>query len=348
MNDLRQLINQLDHIEKDGDLTRELDPTTGRIISKPFTENIARLIGAGAVGGGLALGANWLKDKFFSDTPDSNGPKSNGPKSNKPSPNEPGNISDFTKGPNNNTFVQTGPVGSNAGLPPNGTGHAGSNISPNDDAEDPNTWPPGVKKAPDSGYLDSKGMWIPTPFNIRTGEGKFGRWLPNSPANLVGIPANQWTPFQQKVERLQRKNAFVSSSAIEQSKSVKLPGGAPHIPGYKQIDPSKFSTDASGPGVNKTLDWVYAYQNGKNFILIAPDLFYNTKVSIGRYYPTWTDSGIRSNNDRVSSTNGTVYVAAQNFNVNDMILIVVVHTSIGAGNIGPQVLKSIQGSFKSV
>ena len=336
MNDLRQLINHLDHIDKGGDLNREIDPATGRIISKPLTENIARLIGAGIAGGGLALGANWLKDKFFSDNPDSSSPKSK--KSNSV---EPGNISDFS-GPGNSKFVPINtPAGSTGNSVPNGKGHAGSNIDPNDDPEDPKTWPPGVKKAPDFGYLDSKGMWIPTPFNIRTEEGKFGRWLPNSPANLVGIPANQWTPFQQKVEKLERRNAFINSSQIEQHKPVKLPGGAPDVPGYQQVDASRFST-ATGERIGPSdIPWVYAYKNGKNIILISPRLFYNMKPSIGRFYPGWgPQSGIRDNPSRQSTENGSVYVTASDFIVNDMILNVVVHAS--APKVGASILQNLK------
>jgi len=229
---------------------------------------------------------------------------------------------------------------------PNGNGgHEGSGIDPNDDPEDPKTWPKGVTKASDFGYLDPNGMWIPTPFQYRDENGDF-KTPKNSPANWTGIPHSKWTPFQLKLEKLQDKAAYTSASAIEQTKSVKLPNGAPEIPGYKQIDASKFNSDASGPGVNKTLNWVYAYQNGKNFILICPDLFYNTSIKIGRYYPNWLEGGIRSDDDKVPSTNGPVYVSASHFNVDDKILSVVVHISVGAPNIGAQILKSISGSLK--
>jgi hypothetical protein len=229
--------------------------------------------------------------------------------------------------------------------PSGNNGHDGSGIDPNADPEDPKTWPKGVTKASDFGYLDPQGKWIPTPFQYRDENGDF-KTPKNSPANRTGIPHNKWTPFQLKLEKLQDKAAYTSMSAIEQTKSVKLPDGAPQIPGYKQVDPKQFSADANGPGVNKNLDWVYAYKKGNDFILICPDLFYNTKLSIGRHYSDWNNGGMRADNDRVPSANGTVFVAAQSFNANDMILTVVVHTSIGAGNIGAQILKSISGSLK--
>ena len=230
-------------------------------------------------------------------------------------------------------------------------GQTGSNVGPNSDPEDPKTWPPGIKAAPDFGYLDPNGMWIPTPFHVRDAA---GRWdIPkNSPANRVGTQQRQMTPFQQKVEKLDYKSNLSSSSAIEQQKSVKLPDGAPTIPGYKQVDASQFSKDGNEGGVNVNMDWVYAYRKqgmlSKDFILIAPQLYYNMKLSIGRHYRTWNHPGIKTNNDRVPSKNGTVFVANQSFNVNDMILVVVVNTSIGAGNIGPQILKSISGSLTPV
>jgi hypothetical protein len=368
MNDLRKLI---EHIDRGGKTVRELDPRTGRIVTKPVIEGeIGRKVGsaiggvfgdkAAKFGGDMGDKAGDLLDKlnpFSSDKPTDTSTSTPAPKSNK---NGPSNISDFPSGANSSGRNADGSFNSDspfvkqmdakvaATRNPNGNGgHDGSNIDPNDDPEDPKTWPPGIKAAPDFGYLDAEGMWIPTPWSYRTEDGDW-KTIRNSPANLIGIPHNKYTPFQLKLEKMKSKVAFVSSSAIEQSKSVKLPGGAPQIPGYKQIDPNKFNTDASGPGINKNLDWVYAYQNGKNFILICPDLFYNTKISIGRHYPSWTNGGIRSDDDRVPSTNGTVFVAAQNFNVNDMILSVVVHSSIGAGNMGPKILKSIQGSLKSV
>ena len=227
---------------------------------------------------------------------------------------------------------------------PNGNnGHDGSGIDPNDDPADPKTWPSGVKAAPDFGYLDPEGMWIPTPFHVRDDE---GRWDPprKSPANLIGIGGKGLTPFQDKVQKMEGKFVNTSASAIEQQKSVKLPNGAPTIPGFQQVDANQFSTDAREPGMNKTIDWVYTYRRGKDFILIAPMFFYNTKISTGRHYPTWTGRGIKTDDDRVPSKNGTVFVANQSFNVDDKILSVVVNTSIGAGNIGPQILKSISAS----
>ena len=226
-------------------------------------------------------------------------------------------------------------------------GHDGSGIDPNDDPENPKTWPQGVTKAPDFGYLDDNGKWIPTPFQVRDEEGNW-KTPRNSPANVVGIPHNKYTPFQLAVEKMQNKVVYTSASAIEQVKAVNLPGGAPKIPGYTQVDASKFSTDAREPGLNKTLDWVYAYKKGPNFILIAPQLFYNTKISIGRYYDNWVGRGMRTDNDRVPSANGTVFVTNQHFDANDKILSIVVHTSMGAGNIGPQIIKSVSGSLKPV
>lgn len=227
---------------------------------------------------------------------------------------------------------------------PNGNnGHDGSGIDPNADPEDPKTWPEGVTKAQDFGYLDPNGKWIPTPFHVRDA---YGRWnLPRtSPANRTGIPANQMSPFQVAVQKMDYKSNLSSASAIEQVKFVKLPTGAPAIPGFQQVDANKFSNDAREPGLNKTVDWVYAYQRGKDFVLIAPMLFYNNKISIGRHYANWTGQGIKTDDDRVPSANGTVFVANQSFNANDMILTVVVNTSLGAGNIGPQILKSIAAS----
>jgi len=336
MNDLRKLIDHLEHIEQGGEFTRELDPNTVRIISKPVTENIGRLLGAAAGGAGLALGGKWLKDKFFSDKPESDKPELN-----KPNPNAPGDISDFS-GPDGSKFVPIKPPASTTGSSvAAGKGHVDSDISPNDDPEDPTIWPPGVKKAPDFGYLDPNGKWIPTPFNIHTDEGKFGRKIPNSPANLVGIPANQWTPFQQKVEKLERRNAFVNSSQIEQHKPVNLPSGAPQIPGYQQVNASRFST-ATGERIGPSdIPWVYAYKNGKNIILISPRLFYNMKPSIGRFYSGWgPESGIRDNPNRQSTENGPVYVTASDFIVNDMILNVVVHAS--ASKIGASILQNLK------
>ena len=364
-NDLRKL---LEHIDRGGKTAREFDPRTGRVVSVPVYEgDIGRKIGS-TVGGIFGKSAGDRLGQIGSDIGDMFGksgqdkPQTNAPGADKPNANGPANISDFSSGSTGS--VPSGQVGTSdqTGLTdfdkqmnaknggqqknPNGNGgHEGSGIDPNDDPADPKTWPPGIKPAPDFGYLDSDGMWIPTPFHIRTESG--GWKVPrNSPANLVGIPHNKYTPFQLKFEKMQEKVVYLSSSAIEQTRSVKLPRGAPDIPGYKPIDPKRFSTDASGPGVNKNLDWVYAYQNGKHFILIVPDLFYNTKISIGRYYNGWLDNGIRSDNDKVPSANGPVYVSAANFNADDKILSVVVHISVGAPNIGAQLLKSIAGSLK--
>ena len=216
-------------------------------------------------------------------------------------------------------------------------GQAGSTAGPNSDPEDPKTWPAGVKPAPDFGYLDPNGMWIPTPFHVRNG---VGNWI--IPAQL----RQQLTrPMLIKLQKIESKFISNGGCAVEQQKSIKLPDGAPTIPGYKQVDASQFFKDGG-------IDWVYAYRKqgmlSKDFILIAPQLYYNTKLSIGRHYRTWNHPGIKTNNDRVPSKNGTVFSANQSFNVNDMILIVVVNTSIGAGNIGPQILKSISGSLTPV
>jgi hypothetical protein len=184
-------------------------------------------------------------------------------------------------------------------------------------------------------------MWIPTPFDVRNEEGKW-RKPKNSPANLIGIPANQWTPFQQKVQKMQEKVAFLSSSAIEKQVPMQLPGGAPQIPGYTPIDPNRFSTDAKEPGLNKTLDWTYAYQKGKNIVLIASMLFPGMKLSIGRFYPGWDDNigNIRSGGGALKTANGTIHVSGLSFNYNDMIFDVVVHSTDPA--VGPQVLQNIK------
>jgi len=344
MSDLRKLIDLLEYIENDGELIRELDLTTGRIVSVPLTESLGKLIGAAVGGAASAFGAN----KFFSNKPESDKPNSNKsdldtPQSNKS--NAVANISDFSNGP-----VATPTPGQNpnpsgdqyGGKNPNGNnGHDGSKIGPNDDPADPKNWPPGIRPAPDFGYLDPQGMWIPTPFHERTPEGRW-RVPTNSPANYIGIMVKNWTPFQQKFHEMQNKSVYLSSSAIEQSKAVQLPGGAPQIPGYKPVDPKRFSSDMNEPGVNVTINWAYAYKNGKNFILIGPMLFYNTKLSIGRHYSTWGKGNLRSDNDKVPSNNGPVYVSAKSFNVNDMILDVVVHVSTGAPNIGAQIIQSIK------
>jgi hypothetical protein len=378
-NDLKKLI---EHIDRGGETTRELDLRTGRIVSKPVAEGeIGRKIGS-TIGGIFGKGAGDRLGQVGSDIGDMFGKSSPGKSnSNKSNSNEPGNISDFSSGPvaasrpksssavadtdtdsswnpptagrnadgsfnADHPFVKAMDAKTAANKNPNGNnGHDGSGIDPNDDPADPKTWPPGVKPAPDFGYLDPQGMWIPTPFDVRT---ESGRWKTpkNSPANYTGIMVKNWTPFQQKYHEMQNKSVYTSRSAIEQSKAVKLPGGAPQIPGYKQIDPKQFSSDMNEPGVNVTINWSYAYKKdsmlSKDFILIGPMLFYNTKLSIGRHYPSWGQGNLRSDNDKVPSNNGTVYVSAKDFNVNDMILDVVVHVSTGAPNIGSQILQNIK------
>lgn len=383
MSELRKLIDHLEHIEQGGELIRELDAKTGRVVSKPALstggkkwpttdaeirafqqanpplkvdgligqQTLARLQQSGYVppagfkpvankaatpgaapqGAPMPSAAGGNTSDFSNDTavPGLSGSKIAGQ-------NADGSFNSdhpFVLAMNKKTAAQKNPNGNN--------GHDGSGIEPNADPADPKTWPPGVKPAPDFGYLDSEGMWIPTPFDVRTEEGKW-RKPRSSPANTIGIMVKNNTPFQQKVQQMQDKVVYLSSSAIEQVKPMNLPNGAPTIPGYKQIDASRFSQDAREPGLNKTIPWVYAYQNGKNFILISPMLFYNTKLSIGRHYSTWGTGSLRSDDDRVPSANGPVYVSAKDFNVNDTILDVVVHVSVGAPNIGPQVLQSIK------
>jgi hypothetical protein len=150
----------------------------------------------------------------------------------------------------------------------------------------------------------------------------------------------KYTPFQKKFHEMEKKVVYTDNSAIERTKPVQLPGGAPQIPGYKQIDASRFSTDAREPNLNKTIEWVYAYQNGKNIILIAPTMFYNVKLSIGRYYNNWEDTSIRSGYGAIKSANGTMHVASKNFHYNDMILDVVIHST--DPKIGPQILQTIK------
>lgn len=394
MTDLRKLMDHLTHIDQGGRIIRELDPRTGRIVSKPVAEGeTGRKIGS-AIGGIFGKSAGDRLGQVGSDIgdffggSDSNKPRTSGSdfssgsqdrgSAAKPNfaapggaqrsmPAAPGGSQDGDSSSrksawNPPTAGRNADGSYNADHPfvlamdrkmaknrnPNGNGgHDGSGIDPNDDPADPKTWPKGVTEAPGFGYLDSTGMWIPTPFHVRNEEGDFN--VPrNSPANRIGIPHTQLTPFQLKFEKMQDKSVYSSASAIEQTKPVKLPDGAPTIPGYTQVDASKFSTDAREPGLNKTVDWVYAYRKGNDFILIAPQLFYNTKISIGRHYDNWVGRGLRTDDDRVPSKNGTVFVAAENFNVNDMILSVVVHTSMGAGNIGPQILKSISRSLTPV
>jgi hypothetical protein len=383
MSDLRKLIDQLEHIDRGGKLVRELDPRTGRIVSKPVVEGeIGRKIGS-AIGGIFGKGAGDRLGQIGSNIGDifdksNSSNKSNAPGSDKSTAPAVGNISDFSSGPGStganankdssavlrpggiagqnadgsfnadHPFVKAmdAKVAANKNLGGNG-GHDGSGIDPNDDPENPKTWPQGVTKAPDFGYLDANGKWIPTPFQVRDEEGNW-KTPRNSPANVVGIPHNKYTPFQLAVEKMQNKVAYTSASAIEQVKAVNLPGGAPNIPGFKQVDAAQFSQDAREPGLNKSLQWVHAYQRGKDFILIAPQLFYNTKISIGRYYDNWVGRGIRTDDDRVPSANGTVFVTNQHFDADDKILSIVVHTSMGAGNIGPQIIKSVSGSLKPV
>ena len=354
MGDLRKLIDHLEHIEKGGEFIRELDPRAGRIVSKPVVEGeIGRKIGstiggvfgdkAAKFGGNLGDKAGDFLDKLNPFSKDSDKPESN-----KPNPNAPGNISDFPSGSGDTKLVPINTpggqttAGKNPGKNTNGNnGHDGSGIDPNDDPEDPKTWPPGVKPAPGFGYLDPSGMWIPTPFNIRGEDGNFSKTPTNHPARLTGIPMNQWTPFQQKLDKLRAKHTSINSALIEQSKPVNLPSGAPVIPGYKQVDVKKFSTNVN-QGVGPTdIYWVYAYQNGKNIILIGPRLFYNMKLSIGRHYKGWgPDEGIRDGFPKVSTDNGPMHVSAADFNVNDMILNIVVHAS--AEGIGTSILKSIK------
>jgi hypothetical protein len=392
MTDLRTLMDHLTHIDQGGRTIRELDPRTGRIVSRPVAEGeTGRKIGS-AIGGIFGKSAGDRLGQVGSDIgdffggPDSNKPRISGSdfsggsqdrgSAAKPNftsqgsmPAAPGG----SQGDGSNKLEKKGrwnppTAGQNADgsfnsdhpfvkamdakmarnrNPNSNNGHDNSGIPPDADPEDPSIWPQGVTKAPDFGYLDAQRMWIPTPFHVRDEDGDFN--VPRkSPANLIGIPWNTLTPFQIKFDQMKNKVVYSSASAIEQTKPVKLPDGAPTIPGYTQVDASKFSTDAREPGLNKTVDWVYAYRKGNDFILIAPQLFYNTKISIGRHYDNWVGRGLRTDDDRVPSKNGTVFVAAQSFNVNDMILSVVVHTSMGAGNIGPQILKSISRSLTPV
>jgi hypothetical protein len=402
MSELRKLINHLTYIEEGGQLIRELDAKTGRVVSKPVpaasgkkwpttdaeirafqTANpplaVDGMIGQQTLGKLRQLG--YVPPPGFKPVADRVVPGAAPAK--KLRSNAAGNISDFSAGPvatSNSQSASSQPAdaeddddsssgwnpptaGRNAdgsynsdhpfvkamdakmarNKNPNGNGgHEGSGIDPNADPNDPKIWPSGITKAPDFGYL-SNGMWIPTPFHVRTANGVFK--IPRtSPANRIGIPETQLSPFQKAVQQMEYKSTLSSASAIEQVKFVKLPNGAPDIPGFQQVDANKFSNDARQPGLEKFVDWVYAYQRGKDFVLIAPMLFYNNKISIGRHYANWTNQGIKTDDDRVPSANGTVFVANQSFNVNDMILTVVVNTSIGAGNIGPQILKRITAS----
>lgn len=229
-------------------------------------------------------------------------------------------------------------------------GKTGSNIGPNSDPEDPNTWPPGVKAAPGFGYLDSTGMWIPTPFETRSGN-RPGDPPKGSPANVTGIPHNKYTPFQLKLEKMRWKNAYNNGSLIEQSKIIPLPGGAPAIPGYKRVDPGQFSTATGAQIGPSNIQWAYAYKSNsvlnKNIILISPELFYNMKISIGRHYPSWTSSNIqRGDGQPVSSANGKVYAQSKYFNVDDMILSVVVNST--DRNVGTNILNSLSESLTPI
>jgi hypothetical protein len=348
MSDLRKLIDLLEYIENGGELIRERDITTGRIVSKPVNEVLGKLAAAaaGAIAGGFGA------KKFSSDKSDLDKPGS--APAGDASLNTAGNSQFATINPasdasgrnadgsynSDSPFAKAMDAKMKAAKNPNGNGgHDGSGIDPNDDPTNPKIWPPGVRQAPDYGYLDPQGMWIPTPFHIRTEDGDW-RIPRTSPANRIGIPMSQWTPFQRAVEKLDYKSNLSSSSAIEQTKPMQLPGGAPQIPGYKQINASQFSTDAREPGLNKTLQWVYAYQKGKNIILIAPYLFYNVKLSIGRFYRTWDNTNIRSGGEPIKTANGKIHVSAKNFPVNDMIFDVVIHAT--DPSIGPKILQSIK------
>jgi hypothetical protein len=415
MSELRKLIDHLTYIDEGGQLIRELDAKTGRVISKPVPAASGKkwpttdaeirafqranpplkddgMIGQQTLGKLRQLG--YVPPPGFKPVADKAIVPGAAPVANQAVPstasaknlgsNAAGNISDFSAGPvatsksqsassqpadaeddddsssgwnpptagrnadgsynSDHPFVKAMDAKMARNKNPNGNGgHEGSGIDPNADPEDAKIWPKGITKASDFGYLDANGMWIPTPFHVRTANGDFK--IPRtSPANRIGIPNNQLSPFQKAVQQMEYKSTLSSASAIEQVKFVKLPNGAPDIPGFQQVDASKFSNDAREPGLNKFVDWVYAYQRGKDFVLIAPMLFYNNKISIGRHYANWTNQGIKTDDDRVPSANGTVFVANQSFNANDMILTVVVNTSIGAGNIGPQILKRITAS----
>ena len=368
-DDLRKL---LDHMDRGGRTTRELDPRTGRVVTRPVYEGeIGRKIGSaiGSVFGNTGAKFGGDVGDRAGDALDKLNPFSKGTPAAANNSTAAGNIPAAVPGASKDSaWKQSGIAGQNADgsfnadhpfvqkmnakmaankNPGGNGGHDGSGIDANDDPEDPKTGPPGVKAAPDFGYLDANGKWIPTPFQVRDEEGNW-KTPRNSPANVVGIPHNKYTPFQLAVEKMQNKVVYTSASAIEQVKAVNLPGGAPKIPGYTQVDASKFSTDAREPGLDKSLRWVYAYQRGKDFVLIAPQLFYNTKISIGRHYDSWVGRGMRTDNDRVPSANGTVFVTNQHFDADDKILSVVVHTSMGAGNIGPQIIKSVSGSLEPV
>jgi len=382
MSDLRKLMDHLVHIEKGGEFIRTLNPVTGRIFSQPVIEaatagakkwptsdaeirafqranpplRVDGLIGEKTLAQLQQLG--YVPPAEFKPVAN----KASGPGAD--IGDEPAgdlgtpaasNLSDFSKdsnaaGKSQYSTVDPAMHGGAAAIAaktksqknPNGNGgHDGSGIAPDADPEDPKLWPAGVRAAADFGYLDPEGMWIPTPFHFRTEEGKW-RVPKNSPANLVGIPMNTWTPFQQKLEQLKSKNTSNSGSAIEKQVAVQLPGGAPQIPGYKQVDAGRFSTDGREPGLNKTLGWQYAYQKGKNIVLIAPMLFPGMKPSIGRLYPSWADDigNIRSGYGALKTANGTIHVSGLSFNYNDMIFDVVIHST--DPDVGPQVLQTIK------
>ena len=373
MSNLRKLIDYLGHIEQGGELIRERDLTTGRMINEapkwPTTKaeieafqrgDITRLKVDGLIGQAtlarlLQLGyvpppgfkpvANKVPGAAPTAPPAANNAQVPGAApapAGAPMPNDAGG-SQFVPIGNVNTSFNYDPSKPNPLANPNGNGgHDGTGIDPNADPASSNTWPPGVKPAQDFGYLDPEGMWIPTPFHFRTEDGKW-RTPKKSPANLIGIMVKNRTPFQQKLQQMLDKVVYLSSSAIEQTKPVQLPGGAPVVPGYRQIDASRFGTNMNEPGVNVSLNWLYAYQNGKNLILIAPRLFYNTKLSIGRHYQTWGTGELRSGNrgaGAVKTENGLMHVAGKDFNFNDMILDVVVHST--DPNVGPQILQGLK------
>ena len=238
MSDLRKLMDHLRHIEKGGEFNRVRDLVTGRIVSKPVTEEVT----AGA--------KKWPKTKAEIEAfQRANSPlKVDGligektlarllqlgyvpPAGFKPVANKAaGSGADIVDEPDGSAD----PATPSSGQKPNGNNdqntasngsYNGSNIAPDDGPEDPKTWPSGVKKAPDFGYLDPQGMWIPTPFHIRTEDGKW-RVPKNSPANLKGIQMGKYTPFQKKFHEMEKKVVYTDNSAIEQTKPVQLPGGA--------------------------------------------------------------------------------------------------------------------------
>jgi hypothetical protein len=296
MTDLRKLMDHLTYIERGGKLIRELDIRTGRIVSRPVTEDdigsktwpssdaqirafqranppleVDGLIGkktlavltqrgykppagfAPVADKANAGGSNASRDLGSNAA----GAVSNDSAATSHPGGYPGQL-DKAGGPtsaderaarapdggyySDSAFVKK--INARAALKANtngNRGHGDSKIGFDADPEDPSTWPPGVKPAPDNiGYLDPNDKWIPTPFHERNED---GRWdIPkNSPANRYGIAHNQLTQFQQKVEKLDYKNNLSGASAIEQSKSIQLPNGAPKIPGFTQVDANQFS-----------------------------------------------------------------------------------------------------------